>query len=252
MIVSSSPTPVSARRSGLLVPCVFAGIAFAILVGLGTWQVERLQWKEALIARLDARVTAAPVAVPPRAAWPRLDLADEEYRHVSARGQWEPKEALIFRGSGKVAGGPTQPGYWVMNPLRLEGGGAVLVNRGFVGLDRKQDVARRPPEGTVTVTGLLRAPEERNLFTPKDDPASGQWYTRDPAAIGAALGLADTAPFSIDEDAHTEAPGTPAGGATVIDIPNNHLSYAVTWYGLALTLVGVFVAFLIKRRRGTS
>ena len=250
--MSAAPTPVSTRRRGLLVPFIFAGTAFAILVGLGTWQVERLRWKEALIARLDARVAAVPSPVPPRTDWPRLDLADEEYRHVSARGQWEPKEALIFRGSGKVAGGPTQPGYWVMSPLRLEGGGAVLVNRGFVGLDRKQDAARRPPEGTVTVTGLLRAPEERNLFTPKDDPASGQWYTRDPAAIASALGIADAAMFSIDEGAHAAAPGTPAGGATVIDIPNNHLSYAVTWYGLALTLVGVFLAFLIKRRRGTS
>jgi surfeit locus 1 family protein len=245
-------SPLSTRKRGLLAPSIFAALALAILLGLGTWQVERLQWKEALIERIDARIHAAPESLPAQAGWTRLNLADEEYRRVFARGHWEPLEALIFRGSGKVAGGASQPGYWVMGILRLDGGGAVVVNRGFVSLDRKTNEARKPPGGPVTVTGLLRAPEERNLFTPKDDPAQGQWYTRDPVAIAAALGIRDAAPFSLDEEAHTAEPGQPAGGATVIDIPNNHLSYAVTWYGLALTLVGVFTALVLKRRQARS
>jgi surfeit locus 1 family protein len=247
--MSQTTSPSVSPRRGLLAPTIFTAIALAILLGLGTWQVERLQWKEALLARLDQRLHAAPQPLPPPSAWPKLSLADEEYRRVTAHGTWDGQQALIFRGSGKVEGGLTQPGYWVMGALHLDGGGSVLVNRGFVSLDRKGDAALAPPQGPATVTGLLRAPEDRNMFTPQDDPGSGQWYTRDPAAIAAALGLPDAAPFSIDEEAHAAPPGAPAGGATVIDIPNNHLSYAVTWYGLALTLVGVYVALVLKRRQ---
>src|ERR1700712_3713093 len=101
--------PPSDRRKGLAIPAIFAALTFAILIGLGTWQLERLQWKEGLIARIDARTHAAPEPLPPKAGWQRLNVADEEYRRVSARCQWESTEALIFRGSGKVAGGASQP-----------------------------------------------------------------------------------------------------------------------------------------------
>jgi surfeit locus 1 family protein len=239
-----------ARQRGLLAPTIFTAVMLAILVGLGTWQVERLQWKEGLLAQIDSRTHAAPVPLPPRADWAHLSPADEEYRRVTAQGTFDPRQALIFRGSGKIEGAPSQPGYWVMGALHLAGGGSVLVNRGFVPLDSKGAPSLAPPAGPVAVTGLMRAPEERNMFTPADDAASGQWYTRDPAAIVAAFGWTDAAPFSLDEDAHPAPPGTPAGGATVIDIPNNHLSYAVTWYGLALTLVGVYAALVLRRRKG--
>ncbi len=235
-------------KRSLLIPGLFTLVALAILIGLGTWQVERLSWKEGIIARLEARLKAEPEPLPPSADWAKLNLADEDYRRVRVSGRYEAKEALIFRGSGKVAGQTSQPGYWVMGALRLADGGAVLVNRGFVPLSWKDKPHDLPP-GEVTVTGLLRAPEDRNMFTPADDAAKGQWYTRDPVAIAAALHIDRAAAFSIDEEAHAAAPGEPAGGATVIDIPNNHLSYAVTWYGLALTLVGVFTALVWKRRR---
>jgi surfeit locus 1 family protein len=235
-------------KRSLLIPGLFTLVALAILIGLGTWQVDRLVWKEGVIARLEVRLNAEPASLPSMAEWPKVNLAEEDYRRIRVTGRYEPKEALIFRGSGKVAGQSSQPGYWVMGALRLADGGAVLVNRGFVPLawkDKQHDL----PTGEVTVTGLLRAPEDRNMFTPADNPASGQWYTRDPVAIAGALRIERAAAFSIDEEAHAAAPGEPAGGATVVDIPNNHLSYAVTWYGLALTLVGVFTALVWKRRR---
>ena len=104
-------------------------------------------------------------------------------------------------------------------------------------------------EGPVTLTGLMREPEGRNWFTPADDPATNQWFTRDPAAIAKAEGLGCTAPFSIDADASPIPGGLPQGGETVLDIPNNHLSYAMTWFGLALGLAGVFGVYAFRTMR---
>ncbi len=232
---------------------LFALIVFAILVSLGMWQVERLQWKEALMAQVETRLNAQPRALPERSSWAGLKPLDYEYTHVQVTGRLDPtREALIFRGVGKVGQGAAQPGYWVMTPLLLADGSGLLVNRGFVPLANKEPATRPDPQKgqEVTLTGLMRAPEDRNLFTPADDPGKGQWYTRDPSAIAATLGLPNPAPFSIDEDVHVAASGAPAGGATVLDIPNNHLSYAGTWFGLAATLVGVFGYFMWRRRRG--
>jgi surfeit locus 1 family protein len=240
-----------ARRS-LLWPSLFTFVAFAILMSLGFWQVERLHWKEALIARIEARIHAAPTALPPASAWTQMKADEYDYLHVRVDGVLDAqREALIFRGVGKMsAKDMAQPGYWVMVPLKTDDGGEILINRGFVPLDRKDISARPDPQRgqRVSLTGLLRAPEERSLFTPADDAAKGQWFTRDPRAIATALQLAHAAPFSIDEDAHAAVPGLPAGGATVFEIPNNHLSYAGTWFGLAATLLVVF-GFVVKRRQ---
>jgi surfeit locus 1 family protein len=238
------------RRSRLLLT-LFTLAGVILLSALGFWQLERKQWKEGVLARLTTRLAAPARPLPPPAEWRRLVAEDHEYERYAVRGVFErDREALIMRPSGKVAGAPSQPGYWVMAPLRLDDGSRVLVNRGFIPLDRR-DARRDTPDGAVTVTGALRLPEPRGLFTPADDPAKGQWFTRDPAAIAAALQLENAAPFSIDEDAHGAPPGAPAGGATVVDIPNNHLSYALTWFGLAATLMGVFLAFRLRPGAGT-
>jgi surfeit locus 1 family protein len=240
------------RGSALLVSLA-ALIVFAVLVSLGLWQVERLQWKEALIARIEARIHGEPGPLPASPTWAGLKPLDYDYSRVRVTGRLDPaREALIFRGSGKVGKGPAQPGYWIMAPLLLADGSSLLINRGFAPLANKEAASRPDPQRgrEVTLTGLLRAPEDRNLFTPADNAAKAEWYTRDPLAIAAALGLPNPAPFSLDEDAHTAAPGLPAGGATVFDIPNHPLAYAGTWFGLAGTLVGVFGYFMWRRRRG--
>lgn len=241
----------SPERS-LLVPCLFSLAGVAVLLALGLWQVERLWWKNELIAQIDARSRAAPKPLAPSGQWASLMAGDHEYERVALAGVLEhDREALIYRASGKVAGAMPQPGYWVMTPLRLPDGARVLINRGFIALDRKDVFSRSAGQtfGEVAIIGLFRAPETRGFFTPPDNPAKGEWFTRDPAAIAAALQLERAAPFSIDEDAHAAPLGTPAGGATVIDIPNNHLSYALTWFGLAATLAGVFAAFVLRRGR---
>lgn len=242
------------RRPSILAPILAAAPVFAVLVGLGVWQVERLDWKESLLATINARIHAVATPLPPASQWAQLATGDYDYTHVRVSGQFEAgREALIFRGSGG-SDANAGPGYWVMAPFDVDGGGTLLINRGFVPAGRKDDPARARavPSGATTIAGLLRVPEQRNPFTPADTPATGQWFTRDPLAIAAALNLKDAAPFSLDEDAHAAERGLPAGGATVFDIPNNHLQYAVTWFGLAATLVGVVAAFTWRRRRGPA
>jgi surfeit locus 1 family protein len=235
-------------RGSLVWPAAFTCVAAAILVSLGIWQLQRLAWKEGLIAEIEARANAAPQPLPPIAEWPKLRPEDYEYRHVAVNGTFEHgEEALVFRPSGGSAG--KQAGYHVLTPLRLKLGGTVIVNRGFVPLDRKEQSARLAGliQGETTVTGLMRQPEGRNFFTPADDPAAGTYFTRDPGLIAKHFGLANAAPFSIDADA-TQIPGDwPKGGATERNLPNNHFSYALTWFGLALALIGVFAAFAWQR-----
>jgi surfeit locus 1 family protein len=235
-------------RRGLIWPAVFTVAACAVLLALGFWQLHRLAWKEALIAAIAARADAAPVPLPQQAQWATLDPKDYDYRHVEIIGRFDhDKEALVFRGSGPHGQGP---GYLVLTPLRLDDGAYVIVNRGYVPLDRKDPKSRAAGhiDGEVRLSGLMRPPEPRNLFTPADEPAKGVYFSRDPAEIAAHFGLAAAAPFSIDAD-RGEVPGAwPQGGTTARDLPNNHLAYAITWFGLAAALVGVFTAWALRRR----
>ena len=218
----------------------------AILIGLGTWQLERLAWKNALVATIAARMAAPPAPLPARSQWRTLDLDQWRYRRVEAIGTFDhAREVRIYTLLTDQNGPYGGPGYWIVAPLRLRDGGSVLVNRGFVP-EAKADPATRPEShaaGETTVVGLLREPEDRNMFTPADVPEKRLFFTRDPQAIAAAMGVADAAPFTIDADATPNPGGLPQGGETRVAFPNRHLEYALTWYGLAAALVAVFAAF---------
>lgn len=232
------------RLRSLLVPAIFTLVAGALLVGLGIWQLERLAWKDAIVARIEARTKAAPQPLPSSATWDALKPDDYEYRRVTATGRFDnAKEAYILRAS---ADGPV---YHVLTPLALDGGGTVLVDRGSVPAERRDPATRRAgqPQGETSVTGLMRPPEARNVFTPPDEPSKDRFYTRDPAEIAQHFELNDAAPFVIDADATPNPGGWPLGGDTIVDIPNNHFSYALTWFGLALGLLTVFTSFAWKR-----
>ncbi|WP_158810043.1 SURF1 family protein [Beijerinckia sp. L45] len=236
-----------ARLRPLIVPAVFTLMMGAILIGLGIWQLQRLAWKTAILERIEARTTAPAQPLPTMTTWASLSPDDYEYRHVALDGTFDhTKEALVFRGT--AAG----PGYFVLTPLHLATGGTVIVNRGHVPTDRAGPATRKAGEvaGPVHVVGLMREPEPRNTFTPADDPASGHYFTRDPALIAAHFGLSDAAPFSIDADATPVPGGLPRGGTTEIAIPNNHFSYALTWFGLAAGLFGVFGVLAWRKLRG--
>ncbi|WP_085808481.1 SURF1 family protein [Sphingomonas sp. TZW2008] len=220
----------------------FAALCLALAAGfvaLGIWQVERRAWKLDLIAKVNARINAAPVALP--TDW----TADHEYRRVRVRGIFmNTRETLV---QAVTARGP---GWWVLTPLvtTQPPRGIVLVNRGFVPAARRDPATRPPPTGVVPVTGLIRTTEPGGGFLRRNDPAAGRWYSRDVAAIARTRGLGPTAPAFIDADATPNPGGYPIGGLTVIAFRNTHLVYALTWFGLAaLSLAG---AVLVIRGKG--
>jgi len=221
---------------------VFGLVLFAGFVALGTWQVHRLAWKRALIARVDSRVHAPPVDAPGRAEWPGVTAASAEYRHVRLSGTFlSDRQTRVWTATDKGSG------YWVMTPLRRADGSIVLVNRGFApeGWCSLDGHCPPAPAGRVEVTGLLRISEPSGLFR-HNDPAHDTWYTRDVSAIARARGLGDVAPYFVDEDAAPADSGAaawPEGGMTVIHFPNHHLNYLITWYLLALMVLaaGVYV-----------
>jgi surfeit locus 1 family protein len=233
--------------SSLMVATIFALLALALLLSLGVWQLHRLTWKEGLLAQIDQRLNAPATPLPPRAQWSSLSQESDEYRHVRVTGRFEHNnEAYVFRTAGSGLG---EAGFLVLTPLHLADGSRILVNRGFVP-ERLRDPATRTAgqtSGDVTIAGALRWPEERNTFTPADEPSRHVWYTRDPISMARAFNLSDAAPFSIDADSSADQSQPLQGGATVVSLHNDHLSYAVTWFGLAATLVGVFGVFAWRR-----
>ncbi|RZI97154.1 MAG: SURF1 family protein [Variovorax sp.] len=221
---------------------VLAVALFAGFIALGTWQVERRAWKLDLIERVNARVNAAPVAAPVPAQWSKISAANDEYRHVLLSGTFlHDRETLVQAVTRQGSG------FWVLTPLRAaDGSSTVLVNRGFVPADAREHSARatNEPVGNVTVTGLLRLTEPGGGFLRRNDAAGDRWFSRDVEAIAAARGLANVAPYFVDADANPAQP-LPVGGLTVIAFHNSHLVYAITWYGLALMVVGA--AWLVRR-----
>ena len=211
--------------------------AIAGFVALGVWQLERRQWKLALIERTEARLARPPVPPPPRGQWGSVTAADA-YTRVAVTGRWVPVTPAYAQAATEFGGG-----YWALSPLET-GVGTILVNRGFVPTDMR---GRLPvPVGQTKITGLLRISEPDGGFLRRNDPATDRWYSRDTAAIGATRQLGPVAPYFIDADA--AAPGTrwPRGGMTVVRFRNSHLSYALTWFGLATLTAGM--AWYARRR----
>nr|WP_245968530.1 SURF1 family protein [Hephaestia caeni] len=213
---------------------------------LGVWQVERLHWKLDLIARVDARIHAAPVPAPGPADWRSITAKSAAYRHVAVEGRYRPGATLV------LANTDLGPGFWVLSPLEATRGFTVLVNRGFVGQDHTPAMLA-PPAGTQRVTGLLRVTEPGGAFLRHNDPAHDRWYSRDVAAIARARGLGTVAPYFIDADRaadHAANPrAMPVGGLTVVHFRNAHLVYAITWFALALLSAGgAFIVFRAERR----
>lgn len=239
-------SPHQGRMRSTWVLAIFACLLLVAFIGfasLGVWQVQRMAWKRDLISRVDARVHAAPVPAPARAQWPAVSDASDGYRHVSVAGRFMPGME-----SRTLAVTELGSGYWSLAPLRMDSGDYVLINRGFV---RAGDEAAPMPQGRVVVNGLLRISEPDGGFLRHNDPAQQRWYSRDVAAIARSHGLpADrVAPFFIDADRESASTLWPRGGLTVVKFRDSHLSYALTWFGMALlTLVGAAFLFASERR----
>jgi len=237
------------RRGGKLVLAVLALLLIVLFAGLGSWQVYRLQWKLDLIARVDARVHADPVAPPAPGAGNRLTAAADEYRRLRLSGTYlyeftTPVQALTEQGSG----------YWLLTPLCTTDGQVIIVNRGFIPATLGERTRYAPQRAganpcaaaagaAATIIGLLRISEHGGSFTRDNVPDQNRWYVRDIPAIAAARGLPQAAPYFVDAAAGQNPPGSPdqpAGGLTVVTFHNSHLVYAVTWYALALMVAGAW------------
>nr|WP_204347226.1 SURF1 family protein [Rhizobium laguerreae] len=222
---------------------VFTGIlvliALAILISLGTWQVERLHWKEGLIADIAARQAASPVPLADIEAMAAAG-GDIEYRKVTATGRYINNKERHFFATWRG-----QTGFYVYTPLELADGRILFVNRGFVPYDNKEPETRMQGQLTdqQTVTGLAREKlsGKPSWVVPDNDVAKNIFYWKDLDVMAESVGLekASVIPFFVDADSTPNPAGLPIGGVTQMDLPNNHLQYAFTWYGLAAVLVVV-------------
>ena len=217
-------------------------ILFAILCGLGFWQLERLSWKLGLIARVNANMAAAPLSLDTVLAMPD---GEAQYHRVPLRGTFDHgKEAYAFATTGGAAV------YHVLTPFRTADGRLLMVDRGEIPrekLDPKSRVAGNV-EGPTQVTGVWRTPDPPSGFTPPPDLANRIWYARDVAAM-AGPGAQLAAPVVVEADSAPNPGGWPKGGHTVVSFRNQHLGYAITWFALAAALLCIWLAFHISKGR---
>lgn len=232
-----------ASRASRIALALSVAAAFALLVGLGTWQVQRLHWKLGLLAARQAAVAAPPVTLEKAADANGLP----EFRHVHVRGAFRYQDETLVGpvGHNGVAG------WRVVTPLALSAGGYVLVDRGFVPDELKRPSSRAAGQvsGPVVVDGLLRRVGPKGYFEPDNEPARHNWFRIDPPAMAKALGLDRVAPFWVAAGKAANPGGWPRGGADVVMPRNEHLQYAITWYALAVALVVIYVLYLRKQRR---
>ena len=225
---------------GLTIACA---LLFTVLCGLGVWQLERLQWKLALIARVNSHMAAAPLSLDSLLA---MSPEDAQYRRVALSGRFDhAREAYVFTTDEGAAV------YHVLTPFRTGDGKWLMVDRGEVPKEMLDPATRAAGNvsGPVQVTGVWRAPDAPGAFTPPPDTAKRIWYARDLGAIAAVDHLTLAAPVVVEADATPNPGGWPKGGRTVVSFRNQHLSYAVTWFGLAIVLLCIWISYNISKGR---
>jgi cytochrome oxidase assembly protein ShyY1 len=230
----------------LIVPGIFTAISLAILISLGMWQLQRKAWKEGLIATLDAQLAAAPAPLAPASQWAGMTRDNSEFRRVTLHADFSAgaTPVYLYTGASALRADVKQPGYFVFVPAKLPDGGTVVVNRGYVPVDRKTE----PEAGAIEITGYVRWPETPGLFVAEHDAAGDIWFVRDPAAMAKLRGWGAVAPFYIDQEAPVPPGGYPKPGPLTVRLKNDHLGYAITWFGLAASLVAVFLGWAIRER----
>lgn len=216
-----------------------------MLISLGNWQLQRLEWKEGLIALIEARTTLAPIPLEQVLASGTVE--EIAFTPVVLEGRYDHSKEIHLFGRNRQG----YVGYFIYTPLLRDGASTVIVNRGHVP-DQQMDLVHRQAgqiQGLVTVTGLARGPSERGSFQPENNVATNEWYFRDLDAMAVQMGASDVAPVFVAQELWDIPGGLPQGGQTRLTFPNDHLSYAVTWFGLAVTLIGVYIALHISTGR---
>jgi surfeit locus 1 family protein len=212
-------------------PTLLTLLMLPILLWLGTWQVHRLHWKRELMATISERVHDAPLEVP------YVGLSTADYRPATANGVFHHDVSQFVFSTDLVTG---KGGYHVLTPLQLSDGQYLLVDRGWVPYEQKQEKSFFRPEGTTKAHGILRLPTNPSWMMPHNDPSSGNWYSIDLTAMAAADKLPSFLPYVLEADGSANPGGLPVGGQTRLTLPNDHFSYAVTWYGFAIILLIIY------------
>ena len=242
----------TAAHRRILVPSLIALAGLIVLIGLGTWQLERKAWKDALVVTLGQRLTAPPANLPAPECWSLLTVANQEFRRFAFPAEFLPgEEVRLYTSGSQLRDDIKTPGYFVFTPARLTGGSIVVVNRGYV--SNLHPNAQTKPLGEIggvaDLVGVLRWPESPGWFVGSHNAQDDLWFVRDPAAMAAAKNWGSVAPFYIELETPEPLGGVPKPGRLKINLANNHLQYALTWYGLAAVLVVVFGIWAWGRRR---
>ena len=217
---------------------------FLACIALGVWQLERLQWKLALVAQVNRNLHAAPISVD-RAL--TMKAAAAQYRRVRLSGAFDnSKESYVFTTAGEGV-----PAYHVLTPFTLDNGRVLLIDRGMVPPRLRDPQMRSAGQlaGEQHIVGVWRIPDSPGLFTPAPNLVKRIWYAREVEAIARADHVQLAAPVVIEADATPNPGGWPKGGQTVVTFRNEHLQYAITWFGLAAVVLGGWIAFHISRGR---
>lgn len=244
----TDPQPMSRKKAVISISLVTA--LLVALLSLGTWQVERLHWKESLLEQIDARRNAEPVAIT-EVEKLNGEGGDEEYLRVQLTGRFDHSRERHF-----FATFNGRTGFYVYTPLQLHDLRYVLVNRGFVPYELKDPTSRAAGQvdGEVMLTGYFRRQlaAKPSWLVPDNDAGKNIFYWKDWGLMVSSVGLqpAQVLPFFIDADENVHVPGGwPQAGVTQFELPNNHLQYAVTWYGLAAALIIVVIAFSRRQNK---
>jgi cytochrome oxidase assembly protein ShyY1 len=234
---------------------VFTLVMIAVLIGLGVWQLQRRTEKHALIAVLSERLAEKPSALPNPSDWAALSPDKDEFRLVSFSATYESRpDAMVYTFASAVRP-DVGVGTWAFLPARLPDGGTVVINAGFVPntvQDRSQQDRAVSPLVTgqpVAMTGYLRFPEKAGLLTPSPTRDKRLWFSRDIGAMAQTLGWENVAPFYIDLETPVPASGIPKPGPLDVHLKDDHLQYAITWFGLAAAVMFAFGVWWRNQRR---
>jgi cytochrome oxidase assembly protein ShyY1 len=252
-------TAISATPRGIAGLGIFTLLTLALLIGLGVWQLQRRAEKHALIAQLTERLAAAPETLPSPAQWSALTPAGHEFRRVRFSATYESRpDAMVYSSGSAIREDISGPGTWAFLPARLPGGETVAINTGFVQntmQDRAQQdraVTRLVTGAPVTLTGYIRFPESAGALTPQENLGKRLWFVRDHRAMAKALGWGEVAPFYIDLEQPAPESGIPKPGPLEVHLKDDHLQYAITWFGLAGAVLIAFGVWMRGQRRGSS
>ena len=237
-------------RAGLALPLLFTLMALATFIGLGTWQLDRKAWKEALIATLTERTSAPPVDLMASSDWSAFTQTGDEFRRVRLKAEFLPgREAVVYTSGSALRPDVKGPGYFVFAPARTAAGAVVVVNRGFTP-DRQGPADRHArPSGAIEMVGALRWPESEGWFVRPYDAGADLWFVRDHLGMAIQDGWGRVAPFYIELESPPPLGGLPRPGPITVKLRNEHLQYAITWFALALVTVAMFAFWLRSRAR---